>query len=114
MITNWIEISLLGFGICLSTCYFIRSCYLKRIGAKKMDLIQNTLDDGLLEVGQEMLLADLRIHQIELDIKELLIRTSFVETRLEERNAALFISATLASVPEKIAPKRGRPRKIKP
>jgi len=46
-----------------------------------------------------------------LDIKDLNTRTTIVETRLEERNAAMFLSATVA--PKAIAPprRRGRPRK---
>ena len=110
MLINWIEISLLGFGLCLSTCYFLRSCYLKRIGAKKIDLLQKTLEDGLMNMCHKIELVDRQLQDMGIDIKDLNIRTTIVETRLEERNAALFLSS--AVTPQVTSsPKRGRPRK---
>lgn len=110
MLINWIEISLLGFGICLSTCYFLRSCYLKRISAKKIESLQKKIEDGFLHMGHKIELVDRQIQDMSLDIKDLNTRTTIVETRLEERNAAMFLSASVA--PKAISsPKRGRPRK---
>ena len=103
---------MIGFGVCLSTCYFLRSSYLKRISGKKLDSIQKNLEDGLVKLGHKIDLIDRQLHDMSMDIKDLNIRTNIVETRLEERNAAFLLSATVApqAMPQ-ASIKRGRPRK---
>lgn len=112
MLINWIEISLLGLGICLNTCYFLRSCYLKRMSAKKIESLQKTIEDGFLHMGHKIELVDRQIQDMGIDIKDLNTRTTIVETRMEERNAAMFLSASVAPKALSSTPaKRGRPRK---
>ncbi len=76
-----------------------------------MDLLQKTLEDGFMNVGHKIELANRSIQEVGMYVKDLNTRTTLVETRLEERNAAMFLAAAVA--PQRItsSPKRGRPRK---
>lgn len=76
-----------------------------------MDLLQKTLEDGLMNMGHKIELVDRQLQDMGIDIKDLNTRTTIVETRLEERNAALFLSASVAPQMVTSSPKRGRPRK---
>ena len=76
-----------------------------------MDLLQKTLEDGLMNMGHKIELVDRQLQDMGIDIKDLNTRTTIVETRLEERNAALFLSASVAPQRVTSSPKRGRPRK---
>ena len=75
-----------------------------------MDLLQKTLEDGLMNMGHKIELVDRQLQDMGIDIKDLNTRTTIVETRLEERNAALFLSASVTPQVTS-SPKRGRPRK---
>ncbi len=105
MLTHWIQISLLGFGIILSTLFFLRSSFLKKRNAEKLEGL-------LIHLGHKIDMVDRHLQEVCMDIKDLTIRTTIVETRLEERNVSHLISSLAA--PKKISSssgKRGRPRK---
>ena len=107
---NWIEISMIGIGILLSTCYFLRSSHLKKRNKKQLDYIEKNLVDGLYELAA---LHDelFRILQdIHVRCYDGTSRINIIETRLEEREKLLspYLSSP-QSIPQ--APKRGRPPK---
>lgn len=109
---DYIHISLLSVVIFLTIGFFLRSSYLIRQNAKNLDFLQRSLDEGGVRIVHKIDLVDRQLQDMGMDIKDLNVRTNIVETRLEERNAALLLSATVAppAFPH-MAPKRGRPRK---
>ncbi len=92
--------------------FFLRSSYLIRQNAKNLDFLQRSLDEGQLKLTHKIELVDRQLQDMGMDIKDLNVRTNIVETRLEERNAALLLSATVAPPAlSHTGAKRGRPRK---
>ena len=88
MLINWIQIALIGFGIILSTSFFLRSSFLKKKNAKKLEEIGKQIETVQLIVDLKMSQLDRYIQEACHDLIALNLRTTIVETRLEERNTA--------------------------
>lgn len=107
------EIITFCLGILLGFSFFVISFFQKRrIESRqenKFDEVQKSIEEAMVHVSHKIDLMDCKLQNMGLDLKDLNIRTNVVETRLEERNAALVMAASLN--PSLPAPKRGRPKK---
>lgn len=106
-----IKIAVGVVGICLIMGFFLRLSYLHRRNLKIFDDLSRMIEEKLVNVSHKIDLVDRQLQDMRMDIKDLNMRTNIVETRLEERNAALFLSATISPPSTLSSPKRGRPKK---
>ena len=70
------------------------------------------MEAGLLVIGHKIDLVDRHLQDACMDIKNLNLRTTIVETRLQERSLAVCLPHRAADEPLPVKVKRGRPRKL--
>ncbi len=109
---HWIQIALLSFGIILSTSFFLRSSFLKKKNAQKLEDIDKKIESRLILLDLKADLIQRSLQEAVFELKTINIRTVIVETRLEERKESILLEPGTALTTLGRAAKRGRPPKI--